>query len=110
MDVQFYEDYRQIPAGFGTGESWRLHRRKVISKSQPVAFFRPEDFVPERFGYEEGIPLYRLDQTKPYTPRPHTLAAQHYHDFFVAGQNRHRYSQWDDGRRDRGSVEPTWRT
>jgi len=64
MDVQFYVDYRQIPSGMATNETWRLQRRKAIPRSQPVAFFRPDDFVPERFGYDEGIPLYRLDQTK----------------------------------------------
>lgn len=110
MDKKIFDDYRTIPPGIGTGESWRLRRRKVVAKSPPVAFFRPEDFIPERFGYREGIPLYRLDQTKPYTPQPHTIAAQHYYDFFVASQNRHRYSQWDDGKRDRGNVKPDWRT
>ncbi len=110
MDVHFYEDYRQIPPGMATNENWRLQRRKAIPRSQPVAFFCPEDFVPERFGYEEGIPLYRLDQTKPYSPKPHTIAAQHYHDIFVINQNRRRYSQWDDGKRDRSNVEPDWRT
>src|SRR5689334_8308782 len=108
MDQKIFEDFRTIPPDLSTGETWRLHRRKVIAKSTPVAFVRPDDFVPERFGHEEGIPLYRLDQTKPYTPRPHTLAAQHYYDYFVAGQNRRRYSQWDDGKRDGRNVQPGW--
>lgn len=110
MDVQIYQEFREIPAGIATNETWRLQRHKVISKSQPAAFFRPDDFVPERFGYKEGIPLYRRDQTNPYTPKPHTVAAQLYYDIFVASQNRHRYSQWDDGKRDRGNVEPHWQT
>src|SRR5437870_3957975 len=110
MDCRIYQEFRHIPPGVSTSESWRLNRRKAIPKSPPVAFFRPDDFVPERFGYEEGIPLYRLDQTKPYTPQPHTLAAQGFYDIFVDGQNRHRYSQWDDGKRDGGNVEPDWRT
>lgn len=110
MDQKIFEDFRSIPPGMATNESWRLSRHKVVPNSQPVAFFRPEDFVPERFGYEEGIPLYRLDQTKPYTPKAHTLAAQHYYDIFVVNQNRHRYSQWDDGKRDGYTVEPDWRT
>ncbi len=110
MDYRIYQEFRQIPHGIATGETWRLQRHKVIPRSQPVAFFRPEDFVPERFGYDEGIPLYRRDQTRAYTPKPHTLSAQHYYDIFVANQNRRRHSQWDDGKRDRGNVEPDWRT
>src|SRR5437899_1741520 len=110
MDSQIFQEFRQIPPGMATNESWRLSRHKVIPRSQPVAYFRPDDFVPERFGYQEGVPLFRRDQTRAYNPKPHTIAAQHYCDFFVASQNRHRYSQWDDGKRDRGNVEPDWRT
>ncbi len=80
MDLQIFQEFCEIPPGISTSESWRLSRRKVISRSEPVAFFRPEDFVPERFGYEEGIPLYRLEQTTHYTPKPHTIAAQHFSD------------------------------
>jgi hypothetical protein len=77
-----------------------LHRRKAVPRSLPAAFFRPQDFTPEPFGYQEGIPLYRFDQTRAYHPRPETVAAQQYDDFFLSGQNRHRHSRW----------QPGWRT
>ena len=88
-----------------------LRGRKAIPKTPPAGYFRPEDFVPEPFGFHEGIPLYRLDQTKNYSPKPATIAAQEFYDFFVANQNRHRHSWWDDGKRkNRPDVKPTWLT
>jgi hypothetical protein len=89
--------FQRIPSGLSTNETWMLHRRKAIPKSTPAAFFRPDDFTPEPFGNQQGIPLYRYDQTNAYHPRPETIAAQHFYDFFVANQNRHRYSRWDEG-------------
>ena len=74
MEATIFDTFRQIPPGIATGESWMRNRRKVISKSQPAAFFRPDDFVPEHFGYDQGIPLYTRDQTKDYNPKPHTIA------------------------------------
>ena len=58
--------YDRIPAGMRHTETWKLNHRKVIPKSQPVAYFRPDDFVPEPFGHQQGIPLYRVAQTKSY--------------------------------------------
>jgi hypothetical protein len=87
----------RIPPGMATNETWMLRGRKVIPKSRPAGFFQPDDFAPEPFGYQLGIPLYRFEQTREYHPRPETLAAQQFYDFFVANQNRHRYSRWDDG-------------
>lgn len=74
-----------------------LHGRKAIPKSQPAAFFKPDEFIPEPFGHQQGIPLYRYDQTRSYNPKPETIAAQQYYDFFVANQNRHRHSRWQPG-------------
>jgi hypothetical protein len=93
-----------VPPGLSTGETWMLHRRKALPQSRSAAFFRPEDFVPEPFGYRQGIPLYRFDQTRNYNPRPETVAAQQYYDYFVASQNRHRYSLWDS----HPNGKPTW--
>ena len=62
-----------------------------------MAFFRPDDFTPERFGYQQGVPLYRHEQTRTYTPKPATVAAQQFYDFFVANQNLDRHSRWDNG-------------
>jgi hypothetical protein len=98
--------YARIPPGMATNETWMLYGRKAIAKSPPVAFFRPQDFSPEPFGYQQGIPLYRYDQTRSYHPQPETVAAQQYYDFFVASQNRHRHSRWAD----RPHVKPGWRT
>ena len=88
-----------------------LRCRKAIPKTPPAGYFGPEDFVPEPFGYEEGIPLYRFDQTRNYNPKPATIAAQQYYDFFVASQNRNRHSRWDKGKRKNlPDVKPTWLT
>lgn len=87
----------RIPPGLATNECWMLHRRRAVPKSTPVAFFRPDNFVPEPYGFDEGIPLYRFDQTRDYAPTPATIAAQRYYDFFVASQNRHRHSVWKRG-------------
>ena len=63
-----------------------------------MALFRPDDFTPERFGYQQGVP--------PLPPRadPHLHAeagdrgaAQQFYDFFVANQNLDRHSRWDNG-------------
>jgi hypothetical protein len=109
--VTIFTSYHAITPGLCTNETWMLQRRKAIPGVQPAAYFRPEDFVPEPFGCPHGIPLYRLDQTRPYDPTPATVASQHYYDFFVASQNRHRHSRWDDGKRKYGpDVKPTWRT
>jgi hypothetical protein len=104
---QLLEDYSpiapvrgRIPPGMATNETWMLHGRRAVPRSLPAAFFRPQDFTPEPFGYQEGIPLYRFDQTRAYTPTPATVAAQQYYEFFVSGQNRHRHSRW----------QPGWRT
>jgi hypothetical protein len=103
--------YKSIPAGLATNETWMLRGRKAVPKTPPAGYFHPEDFVPERFGYEEGIPLYGFDQTRSYNPKPATIAAQQYYDFFVASQNRNRHSRWDDGKRkNRSDVKPTWLT
>lgn len=67
--------HSRIPPGMATNETWMLHGRKAIPKSQPAAFFRPDDFVPEPFGYQVGIPLNRFDQTRAYNPTPATVAA-----------------------------------
>jgi hypothetical protein len=80
-----------------TNETWKRYGRKAIPKSKPAAYFKPEDFTPEHFASQQGIPLYRYEQTKAYHPRPETIAAQQYYDFFVADQDRHRYSRWDKG-------------
>jgi hypothetical protein len=110
-DVTAYRSFRDIPPGMSTNETWMLHRRKALPGAQPVAYFRPEDFVPEPFGSQCGIPLYRFDQTRDYHPRPETVAAQQFYDFFVASQNRHKYGLWDDGWRKRGRpVKPYWLT
>ena len=78
---------------------------------QATGFYRPDGFVAERFGYQEGIPLYTFDQATDYSPQPHTIAGQHYFDFFVANQNRHKYGQWDDGKRKRDAdIKPGWKT
>jgi hypothetical protein len=89
--------HTRIPPGVATNETWMRHGRKAIPHGRPAAFFRPEDFTPEPFGYPQGIPLYRHDQTRAYAPRPATVAARQYDDFFVSGQNRHRHSRWDKG-------------
>jgi hypothetical protein len=89
--------HSRIPPGLATNETWMLHSRKAIPKSQPAAFFKPDDFVPERFGYEQGIPLYKYDQTQAYTPKPATIAGQQYYDFFVNGQKLHRHSRLEHG-------------
>ena len=103
--------YNTIPAGLATNETWMLRSRKAIPKTLPAGYFRPEDFVPEPFGYQEGIPLYRFDQTRNYNPKPATIAGQQYYDFFVANQNRYRHSHWDEGKRkNRPDVKPTWLT
>jgi hypothetical protein len=60
------------------------------------------DFLPGV--YRQGIPLYRYAQTRAYSPRPETVAAQQYYDYFVASQNRHRYSLWDS----RPGTKATW--
>src|SRR5437870_586108 len=75
-----FRSMREVPSGMATSESWRLQGRNVIPRSRPVAIFRPDDFVPEHFGCQEGIPLYRREQTTQFTPQPHTVAAQHYYD------------------------------
>ena len=82
-----------------TNETWmRAHGRKAVPGSQPVAFFRPDDFTPERFGYQQGVPLYRHEQTRTYTPKPATVAAQQFYDFFVANQNHWTaIARWDNG-------------
>ena len=69
-----------------------LHGRRKIAKSKPAAYFKPKGFCPEHFGCQQGIPLYRYDKTRAYNPRPETIAAQQFYDFFVASQNRHRHS------------------
>src|SRR3954451_23516341 len=89
-----YNNYRQIPPGLCTNETWMTHRRKALPGVQPAAYFRPDDFAPEPFGPPDGIPLYRHDQTRAYDPRPETVAGQRYYDYFVADQNRHKYGQW----------------
>jgi len=107
---QIYQDYAKIPAGLATNETWMLSRRKAIPGTKPIAYFRPEDYLPE-FGPDLGIPLYSHQQTRPYSPRQETIASQEYYDFFVASQNRHRHSVWDTGRRKNGAnVKPGWRT
>ena len=103
--------HNTIPAGLATNETWMLRGRKAIPKTLPAGYFRPEDFVPEPFGYQEGIPLYGFDKTRNYNPKPATIAAQQYYDFFVASQNRYRHSRWDEGKRkNRPDVKPTWLT
>jgi hypothetical protein len=105
-----YQDYRDIPPGLASNESWMRHRRKAIPGAKPTAYFRPEDFVPE-FGPDLGIPLYSRQQTRSYNPRPETIASQDYYDYFVTSQNRHRHSVWDTGQRKNGAtVKPGWRT
>src|SRR5262249_50515375 len=105
-----YQDYQRIPPGLATNEGWMLGRRKAIPGTKPTAYFRPDDFVPE-FGPDLGIPLYSHQQTRPYYPRPETVASQEYYDFFVARQNRHRHSVWDTGeRKNQANVKPGWRT
>jgi hypothetical protein len=39
-----------IPAGMATNETWMLRGRKAIPKTLSAGYFRPEDFVPDRFG------------------------------------------------------------
>jgi hypothetical protein len=72
---------------------WMLCGRKAIPGTQPAAYFRPDDYEPEFINAQNGIPLYRQEQTKDYHPRPWTSASQQYYQFFVAGQNRQRYSE-----------------
>jgi hypothetical protein len=104
------EIHRRIPTGLATNETWMLKGRKRVPGAKPAAYFRPDDFAPEPFGSPHGIPLYRKDQTKDYHPRPETVAARRYYDYFVADQNRHKYGLWDDGRRRTGpDEEPDWR-
>jgi hypothetical protein len=108
--LPIYQDYHDIPPGLATNEVWMLDRRKAIPRVEPAAYFRPDDFIPE-YGSELGIPLYPLHQTRPYNPTPFTIATQRYYNFFVASQNRHRYSLWDTGHRKRSTaVLPGWRT
>jgi hypothetical protein len=83
-----------IPYGLRTNETWKLYGRKAIPGTPPAAYFRPPDYEPEFLNAQNGIPLYRHDQTKDYHPRPETIASQQYYDFFVADQNRHRLSRW----------------
>lgn len=110
-DVTTYHSFREIPPGMSTNETWMCQRRKALPGAQPVAYFRPEDFVPEPFGSECGIPLYRYAQTRAYHPRPETVAAQQFYDVFLASQNRHKYGLWDDGWRKQGRpVKPHWLT
>jgi hypothetical protein len=60
---------------------------------------------------QNGISLYRFDQTAEYHPRPETIASQQYYDFFVADQHRHKLSQWNTGHSDyEPDKEPGWRT
>ena len=89
--------HSRIPPGMAANETWMLHGRKAIPKSTPAGFFRPDNFAPEPFGYQQGIPLYRYDQTKAYTPQPATVAAKQYYDIFARDQNLHRHSRWDKG-------------
>jgi hypothetical protein len=89
--------HHRIPPGMATNETWMRQGRKAIPKSQPAAFFRPDNFTPEPWGYQQGIPVYRFDQTRSYTPKPAAVAAQQFYDFFVANQNRHRHSRWQNG-------------
>ena len=103
--------FRVIPLGYCTNETWMLHGRKAKPRTKVAAYFRPEDFVPEPFGCPHGVPLYRFDQTKEYHPTSPTIAGQQYYDFFVANQNLHRYSHWDNGKRkNRPDKEETWLT
>src|SRR5215468_6271496 len=63
-DKLFFETsvHSRIPPAMATNETWMLHGRKAIPKSRPAALFRPDDFVPEPFGFQLGIPLYRDNQ------------------------------------------------
>ncbi len=109
-EVTAYHAFWDIPPGMSTNETWMCHRRKALPGAKPVAHFCPEDYVPEPFGSACGIPLYGYDQTRAYQPRPATVAAQQFYDFFVASQNRHQYGRWDHGWRKQGpNVKPGWR-
>src|ERR1700730_3182364 len=96
------EILQSIPQGMRTNETWMLYGRKAVPGMKPAAYFCPDDYQPEYVSAQNGIPLYRQDQTKEYLPRPETIASQQYFNFFLDGQNRHRHSQWDDGIRDWG--------
>ena len=97
--------YNTIPAGMATNETWMLRGRKAIPKTPPAGYFRPDDFVPERFGYQEGIPLYRRDQTRHYNPKPAPSLAS----IMISSSPARTASgtaEWDDGKRPRQGRDP----
>ena len=66
-------------------------------KANPQPFSGPTISLPNPSATRRASRSTATTRPEAYRPRPETVAAQQYYDFFVASQNLHRHSRWENG-------------
>ena len=118
-DLPSFAHWNDVPSSLKCAGQWMRVGRKVIAEELPagkVAVAQDggvdDPVVVDGGGDWEEAPshhalLYRLEQTRPYTPNPRTMAYWGYDDVFLKGANRR---DWILKAIDDGTEAPEWMT